>query len=179
MFKRYYFLSNTGKANGGGGAGGRIAIYHRDRNHFTGDYLIHGGKGTYYHGGAGTLYIESQNVDPAYRLLRIDNRDLSASNRIYHMERLNLTADGLSWRNFPDMLYQSSSGVNVTTTARPFYLTHLDGTFYNGYPLYCVVDRHFEHRLRYYSRSTSARLEFYLPFKTYVDHIKIYPYGHE
>ena len=58
----------SGNTYGGGGAGGRIALYY-DANSFSGQTLASGGSG-YTYGGPGTIYKKSSskaNGDLAYR----------------------------------------------------------------------------------------------------------------
>ena len=58
---------------GGGGAGGRIAIYHTDQNHYAGRYDVSGGKGYSQWAGSGTVYIKDLSVSPATTQLITDN----------------------------------------------------------------------------------------------------------
>ena len=58
---------------GGGGAGGRVAVYHTDQNHFAGQYLVHGGKGYAQRGGAGTMFREDTFSPTVHRELVVDN----------------------------------------------------------------------------------------------------------
>lgn len=79
--KVYHFILNInacllfqGAATyGGGGAGGRIAIYHTHINHYEGDFIVHGGKGYNQWGGSGTIYIEDQHEQPSKKYLTTDN----------------------------------------------------------------------------------------------------------
>ena len=68
------FFPTTGAATyGGGGAGGRIAIYHTDANHYLGKYDVSGGKGYIQWAGSGTVYIKDLSVSPAVTELITDN----------------------------------------------------------------------------------------------------------
>ena len=67
--------SSSGTPYGGGGAGGRIAVYYNGNYTFIGSYQSAGGGSQAERGGAGTVYIENnKNVSQPYRILRIDNR---------------------------------------------------------------------------------------------------------
>ena len=71
---QYVFLLTAGAAKyGGGGAGGRIAIYHTDTNHYAGDYIVSGGKGYNQWGGSGTVYRKDLSVSPTVTQLTTDN----------------------------------------------------------------------------------------------------------
>lgn len=169
------FLGGT---YGGGGGGGRIAIYHKDLNHYTGDYLIHGGKGVYQYGGAGTIYIESRNVNPAYRHLITDNNKKTTSNRINEVERLNLTGNYYTNKNYPDMFFNTHSGVNITTTARPYAYNYVYSSYYSRtWPLSYLFSDHQANTATFYMASAqTATLTMDFPFETYVEYLKVYPY---
>lgn len=173
-----FWLTFTGGTNGGGGGGGRIAIYHKDLNHFTGDYLIHGGKGVYQYGGAGTIYIESLNVNPAYRHLITDNNKHTTSNRIYEVERLNLTGNYYTNNYYPDMFFNTHSGINITTTARPYAYNLLSSGYYSfTRPLsYLFSDKKANVGTYYMASGSNATLTIDLPFETYVEELRIFPY---
>ena len=57
---------------GGGGSGGRIALYFTD-NTFTGLFTAYGGSSSYEPGAAGTVYQESKVMTPRFRSLMVDN----------------------------------------------------------------------------------------------------------
>jgi len=168
----------TGGNTGGGGGGGRIAIYHRDLNHYTGEYLVHGGNGVYQYGGAGTIYIESQNLNPAYRHFITDNNQHTTSNRIYEVERLNLTGNYYTNTYYPEMFFNTHSGVNITTTARPYAYNHNSHSYYQTtWPLsYLFSDKEANVGTFYMASGTTATLTLDLPFETYVEYIYVYPY---
>ncbi|WAR26294.1 hypothetical protein MAR_011998 [Mya arenaria] len=179
------FIETTGGdggTNGGGGGGGRIAIYHTIENHFTGEYLIYGGKGPYQFGGAGTVYIEDNSVSPAYRHLRTDNGGRTESNRIYEVERLNLTGKYFSTKGWPDTYFQTYSGINVTSDVRPgtyyAYQSSSYGYLYHTvWPLsHMFSDKKANVDKWFMAQGQEATLTFDLPFKTYVEYIMIYPY---
>ena len=58
---------------GGAGAGGRIAVYHTDQNHFAGEYIVYGGKGSEQWAGPGTVFREDTFVTPVHTELTVDN----------------------------------------------------------------------------------------------------------
>lgn len=170
-----------GGANSGGGGGGRIAIYHTDFNHFTGEYLVHGGSGAYMYGGAGTVYIESQNVNPHYHHLRTDNGGYSTSNRIYEVERLNLTGNYFTTTQAPELTFRTHSGINITTDALPHAIHHYSSGYYDYYsPVYALSHMFSDSKANvnqfYMASAQTATLTIDLPFETYVEYLHIYPY---
>jgi hypothetical protein len=62
--------------HGGGGSGGRIAIYYHHVSNFTGNITAMGGEG-YYTGGPGTIYV--YNTSSSTSLLQIKNMDPPAN----------------------------------------------------------------------------------------------------
>ncbi|KAL4226615.1 hypothetical protein ACF0H5_014598 [Mactra antiquata] len=171
----------SGGTSGGGGGGGRAAIYHTGENHFTGDLLMHGGQGPYQYGGAGTFYVESRNVEPYNRHFIMDNADYSISNRIYEVERLNLTGNYYSTTDYPDLTFTTHSGIKITTDALPYYQHQYSYGYYDYYspvyPLsYLFSDTAANVNTFYMSSSPSANLTIDLPFTTYVEYLRIYPY---
>ena len=70
---KFYFTFTGASTYGGGGAGGRIAIYHNDTNHFTGQYIVNGGKGYSQWGGSGTVFLKDFSVEPPLTSLTTDN----------------------------------------------------------------------------------------------------------
>lgn len=139
---------------------------------------MHGGKGAYQYGGAGTVYIESQNVNPNYRHLITDNSGYTESNRIYEIERLNLTGNYYSTNTYPDTVFNTHSGINVTTTARPYAWYHYHSIYYSRvWPLsYLFSDKKANVNTFYMAQGTTATLTFDLPFETYVEYIRVFPY---
>lgn len=141
---------------------------------------MYGGKGAYQHGGAGTFYIESQNVNPYNRHFIMDNGAYSTSNRIYEVERLNLTGNYYTTTKYPEMTFQTHSGINITTDAVPYYQLHSYGSdaYYSPvYPLsYLFSDTYANKNTFYLSHTRSATLTINFPFKTYVNHLQVYPY---
>ena len=60
---------------GGGGAGGRMAVYATMSNTFRGEYRTYGGEGYVEHGGSGTTLIEAPNSKGVMeKSLYIDNQ---------------------------------------------------------------------------------------------------------
>ena len=169
-----------GGAASGGGGGGRVAIYHRDNNDFTGEYLVHGGKGTYLYGGAGTVYIEAQNAQPNTHYLLTDNGGYSSSNRIEEVERLNLTGNYFTTNNYPERTFHTHSGINITTDAQPYSVHQYNGYYdyySHTYPLsHMFSDVSANVNYFYMSLSQTANLTFDLPFPVYVEYLRIYPY---
>ena len=80
---------------GGGGAGGRIAVYYNGNYTFIGSYQSRGGTSQAERGGAGTVYIENnRNSSQPFRTLRIDNGDGSKTpSRLYEIKELDLTGN--------------------------------------------------------------------------------------
>lgn len=87
--------SSSVRPYGGGGAGGRIAVYYNGNYTFIGSYQSHGGASQAEQGGAGTVYIENnQNSSQPYRILTIDNGVVSsAPSRLYEIRELDLTGN--------------------------------------------------------------------------------------
>ncbi|KAH3816406.1 hypothetical protein DPMN_117922 [Dreissena polymorpha] len=170
----------TGGTYGGGGGGGRIAIYHKLQNHFTGEYLVFGGKGPYQYGGSGTVYIEDHSGNATFRHLRLDNSGNTASNRISEVERLNLTGNYFKTSKFPDKYFQTYSGINISSDVNPetynAYSSYYWYYFRNTWPLsHMFTDIQADTSTWFMARASQATLTFDLPFKTYVEYIKIYP----
>lgn len=59
--------------DGGGGAGGRVAIYHTDTYHYAGETIVSGGKGYLQWGGSGTVYRKDLSKSPPVTYLTTDN----------------------------------------------------------------------------------------------------------
>lgn len=126
-----------------------------------------GGQGPYQHGGAGTVYIESHFVNPHTKHFISDNHGYSSSNRINEVERLNLT--GIK-SNYVKTVYMQN-GINVTTDA-PSY------SYYNYwyYLSHLFSDTKANVKNIYLANSKEATLTFDLPFKTYIEYLRVYPY---
>ena len=80
---------------GGGGAGGRIAVYYNGNYTYIGSYQSYGGTSQAERGGAGTVYIQNnRNASQPYRILRIDNRVmLSGPSKLHEINELDLTGN--------------------------------------------------------------------------------------
>jgi len=142
---------------------------------------VYGGKGPHFHGGAGTVYIEDRSVEPVYRHLRADNGGRSSSNRIAEVERLNLTGNYFSTNTWPDTFFHTHSGVTVTSDVTPAMYYHYSYYFHSYYhtvwPLSQMFsDNRANKKAFFMAPSNEATLTFDLPFKTYVEHIRVYPY---
>lgn len=76
----------NGYRNGGGGAGGRIACFFTN-NTYTGTFQAYGGRSDLFSGGAGTVYLASN--DGAFRKLIVDNQntDTRSGDNITDIER--------------------------------------------------------------------------------------------
>ena len=60
---------------GGGGAGGRMAVYASDSNTYRGEYRTNGGEGYVEFGGSGTTFIKAPNSDGVEEVsLYVDNK---------------------------------------------------------------------------------------------------------
>ena len=100
--------SSSGTPYGGGGAGGRIAVYYNGTYTFIGSFQSYGGASQAERGGAGTVYIENnRNASHPHRALRIDNGVTSSGpSRLYEIKELNLA--GNTAGNFVDVKGTSS-----------------------------------------------------------------------
>ena len=128
------------------------------------------------YGGPGTVYLESHFVTPAHRHLIVDNAGHSSSNRINEVERLDLGGNYYTTRNYPEMVFHSHNGVNTSTTARPY-----SRQYHNYYsPTYPLSHMFSEGKANvntiYMSHANKATLTIDLPYKTYVEFLRIYPY---
>ena len=143
---------------------------------------MYGGKGPYQYGGAGTVYIENRHVDPHYRHFRTDNGGRTSSNRIAEVERLNLTGNYFSTNGWPDDYFQTHSGINVSSSVRPAVYHHYSSYTYGSlwhtvWPIsHLFSDKAANVRQFFMAQASEATLTFDLPFTTYVEYIKIYPY---
>ena len=60
---------------GGGGSGGRMAVYASDSNTYRGEYITKGGEGYVEFGGSGTTFIKAPNSDGVEEVsLYVDNK---------------------------------------------------------------------------------------------------------
>jgi hypothetical protein len=142
---------------------------------------VYGGKGAYCQGGAGTVYIVNQKTVPHYRHFITDNGGFTKSNRIYEVERLNLTGNYYSTHDLPEMTFHTHSGINVTTSVAPYSRIQYSYSTYNvyapTYPLsYLFSDKKANVNTFFMSASQTATLTFNFPFVTYVEYLRIYPY---
>ena len=74
-------VGGNGMEQGGGGAGGRVAIHIRFKHKFAGVYEAYGGSGGV-HGAAGTVYVEETARGPQYAEIKYDretNKTVSVS----------------------------------------------------------------------------------------------------
>lgn len=138
---------------------------------------MHGGWGSYQYGGAGTVYIESHYVNPPYRHLITDNGGYTTNNRIAEVERLNLTGNYFSTTSSPELMFRTHSGINITTDALP-HAIHQHTTYYS--PVYSLShlfsDGEANVNQFYMAAAATAQLTIDLPYETYVEYLRIYPY---
>lgn len=97
------------------------------------------------------------------------------------MERLNLTGNYYHTSEFPELTFSTHSGVNITTDARPYSRHHYSHSYYDyyhpTYPLsYLFSDKAANVDTFYMASGPEANLVIDLPFKVYVEHLRIYPY---
>lgn len=159
-----FFNLTTGSINGGGGGGGRIGIYHTGENHFTGEFLIHGGSGTSGYGGSGTLYLEDQtDAASPNKHLTLDNGGYTASDQIEEVEKIDLTK--LSWDSTQFGFY-SYNDIHIHTDNSSDDIPNLglltDGRLSTSY--YYPVD--------------DLMITVEIPHLLFVDHVTVYPTCH-
>ncbi|XP_033745596.1 uncharacterized protein LOC117331111 [Pecten maximus] len=144
---------------GGGGAGGRIAIVHSQENHFTGEYLIHGGYGREQYGGSGTAYLQDDtNSTHTYRKFIVDNNGHSSSERI-SSELLSLVSPSSG----TNRSYHTYGNILVESTGSPRYISHpLSGVTNTGAP--------------FISSDRTINVTFTLPDHLYIEQVRVYPY---
>lgn len=140
-----------------------MAIYHSGKNHYTGEYIVHGGYGRSGYGSSGTVYLEDQtNGTYLYRELIIDNYGYTGSEQIEEVEQLNLQSANGASSNFYTYNYvkMSTDGSTYHTYSTIYYLSSVtDGSLSSSFI------------------STSSSLTITLEFQhtLFVDHVKVYP----
>ena len=152
-------LINTliGSDYSGGGGGGRMAMYHSKENHFTGEYLVHGGYGRSGFGGSGTIYLENQlNATNPVRDLIIDNNGHTKSEQIEESEEL-------------DLIYHAGATSGFYTENNILFVS--DYNHYNY--LYRIIDG--SRSTGYISSSKTPTITVTFPHTLFVDHLKVYP----
>ena len=160
----YYTGAST---NGGGGGGGRIAIYHTKDNNYGGAFTVHGGSGVPQYGGAGTIYLATNNgTETIYDSLITDNGGFTSSQRINEVPKL--TLDGAN-TSTTAMSFTTFSGLTVTTNGTVYSYGCGIHTCYRSF-------NHLRGDSEYYQSSNhDATITIALPFVTYIDHIRIHP----
>ena len=154
------FLIGSGYSGGGGG--GRMAMYHSKENHFTGEYLVHGGYGMSGFGGSGTIYLENQlNTTNPVRDLIIDNNGHTKSEQIEESEEL-------------DLIYHTDATNGFYTKNNILFVS--DGVtwhYSHYYYLYRIIDG--SRSTGYISSSKTPTITLTFPHTLFVDHLKVYP----
>lgn len=163
---------------GGGGAGGRIAVYYNGSYTFIGSFQSYGGISQAEWGGAGTVYIKNnQNMSQPYSILRIDNRATrSGPSRLNEIQELHLAGNSADYPYYLTS-YTAPNGVTLTTTGIPYCgrTSHHDSKI-------CDTDDSKISNLfkstsdSYYTQNSNPVVTYRFPLPLFLEYLLIYPH---
>ena len=149
---------------GGGGSGGRIAVYFSNQSTYIGSIQAFGGAGSSDLGAAGTIYIHDLSLpSQPHRVLKVVNRNPQRILRPQVARVLQMPVTGSSACSATSVTY--SNDVRVSTTATPYC------TRSYSYPLQNI----FTKGPYYLTLSSAADITLLFPFPLFVHRVIFYP----
>lgn len=156
-----------GRAQGGGGAGGRIAAYFSNREtepFFGGAFETQGGNASVNAepGASGTTFLK--HVAKGYSTIRVDNKNQKSAGHVIGNEGRRLTLSGGSNGG---QTYSLPDGTTVLSS-RSYHSSW-------GYPYY--IGRMFDEDpgTRFMATTQSARITFNFKSAMVINHVRLYP----